>query len=227
MGTITQRESNNPQLPRARPSGTIGGRQKEFATVGMSVAQASVFHIIANAPALTVGTMMRQGTHGCTVTPATDWRWLMRTQPRLMLQVVRHLVLAAALTTLAAAEVRGQSGVIESWRDSAGNWTGQETRARLRGQPAGRRRHRRRRHHPGAEDTRRPASSSGRGSTIPPERVVSYWIATDFARQRVDRRRPDHRIAELARRVPRPEVRPAGQPALRRRRPSAAWRCAW
>ena len=40
------------------------------------------------------------------------------------MRIVRFLLLAAALTTLAAAEVQAQSGVTESWRDSAGNWTG-------------------------------------------------------------------------------------------------------
>ena len=103
----------------------------------------------------------------------------MRTYSRLALRVVRHLMLAAAVTALTVAEVRAQSGVIESWRDAAGNWTGKHHAL----DPAG--------NLLVVGDTVvgdiiqvRKYSATGLllWSTIydPPERVVSYWIATDL-----------------------------------------------
>jgi len=96
------------------------------------------------------------------------------------MRIVRFLLLAAALTTLAAAEVQAQSGVTESWRDSAGNWTGRKHAL----DPAG--------NLLVVGDTVvgdiiqvRKISPAGQllWSRIydPAERVVSYWIATDFA----------------------------------------------
>jgi hypothetical protein len=102
----------------------------------------------------------------------------MRTQPRRALRFVGHLLLAA-LIVLVAAEVRAQSGVIEVWRDSAGNWTGK-------------------RHALDAAGNLLVVGDTVVGDIIqvrkytplgqlvwsriydPPERVVSYWIATDL-----------------------------------------------
>jgi hypothetical protein len=47
----------------------------------------------------------------------------MRAQSRLFFRVLRHLTLAAVMTAAAAADARAQAGVVESWRDAAGNWT--------------------------------------------------------------------------------------------------------
>jgi fibronectin type 3 domain-containing protein len=88
-------------------------------------------------------------------------------------------MLAAAVTALTVAEVRAQSGVIESWRDAAGNWTGKHHAL----DPAG--------NLLVVGDTVvgdviqvRKYSATGLllWSRIydPPERVVSYWIATDL-----------------------------------------------
>jgi len=103
----------------------------------------------------------------------------MRTEPRSVLRVVLLVMLAATLTTLAATEVQGRSGVIESWRVSAGNWTGRRHAL----DPAG--------NLLVVGDTVvgdivqvRKYSATGQllWSRIydPPERVVSYWIATDL-----------------------------------------------
>lgn len=105
----------------------------------------------------------------------------MRIPPQLVLRVVRQLMVAAALTTLAATEVRAQSGVgvIESWRDSAGNWTGKRHALDSTGNLLV------------VGDTVvgdiiqvRKYSPTGQllWSRIydPLERVVSYWIATDL-----------------------------------------------
>jgi hypothetical protein len=91
---------------------------------------------------------------------------------------VEHLLLAT-LIVLVAAEVRAQSGVIEVWRDSAGNWTGK-------------------RHALDAAGNLLVVGDTVVGDIIqvrkytpagqllwsriydPPERVVSYWIATDL-----------------------------------------------
>src|SRR6185503_503307 len=104
----------------------------------------------------------------------------MHPQARFFVRVARLLTLAAAFTALPAADVRGQSGVTESWRDSAGNWTGRRHAL----DPAG--------NLLVVGDTVvgdiiqvRKISPAGQllWSRIfdPAERVVSYWIATDFA----------------------------------------------
>ena len=102
----------------------------------------------------------------------------MHPQARFFVRVARLLTLAAAFTALPAADVRGQSGVNESWRDSAGNWTGRRHAL----DPAG--------NLLVLGDTVvgdviqvRKYSPAGQllWSRIydPAERVVSFWIATD------------------------------------------------
>ena len=102
----------------------------------------------------------------------------MRSERPLALRVLRRLLLATALTALVAAEARGQTGLIESWRDAAGNWSGKRHAL----DPAG--------NVLVVGDTVvgdiiqvRKYTPSGQllWSSIydPPERVVSYWIAAD------------------------------------------------
>src|SRR6476661_7607771 len=109
----------------------------------------------------------------------------MRAQSQLLFRILRCLSLAAAITAAVAADARAQAGVVESWRDSAGNWTGRKHAL----DPAG--------NLLVVGDTVvgdtvvgdiiqvRKYSPSGQliWSRIydPPERVVSYWVATDLA----------------------------------------------
>jgi hypothetical protein len=97
---------------------------------------------------------------------------------RLVARGGRHLLVAAALTTLIPADVLGQSGVTEIWRDAAGNWSGKRHAL----DPAG--------NLLVVGDTVvgdiiqvRKYTPAGQlvWSRIydPPERVVSYWIASD------------------------------------------------
>jgi hypothetical protein len=93
---------------------------------------------------------------------------------------VLHLLLCAALAALAAVPVQAQSGVIESWRDSAGNWAGKRHaldpagNLLVVGDTA-------------VGDVIQVRKYSPEGELLwssvydPPERVVSYWIAADFA----------------------------------------------
>jgi hypothetical protein len=96
-----------------------------------------------------------------------------------VLRFVEHLLLTASIV-LVAAEVRAQSGVIEVWRDSAGNWTGKRHALDAAGNLLV------------VGDTVvgdiiqvRKYTPSGQllWSRIydPPERVVSNWIAADLS----------------------------------------------
>jgi fibronectin type 3 domain-containing protein len=103
----------------------------------------------------------------------------MRTQTQLALRVVRHLILAAVVTTLGAADVHAQGGVTESWRDAVTDYVGRRHAL----DPAG--------NLLVVGDSRvggdiiqvRKYSPTGQllWSRIydPPERVRSYWIASD------------------------------------------------
>jgi len=104
----------------------------------------------------------------------------MRARSRLALRIMGHLLLVVALIALAAADVWGQAGVVEAWRDPAGNWSGKHHAL----DPAG--------NLLVVGDTAvgdviqvRKYTAAGQllWSRIydPPERVVSYWIATDAA----------------------------------------------
>jgi len=108
---------------------------------------------------------------------------VMQTRSRFVPQAVRHLLvvlLVAALAAVAAAPAHAQSGVTESWRDSAGNWSGKKHAL----DPAG--------NLLVVGDTAvgdviqvRKYSPAGQllWSSVydPAERVVSYWIAADIA----------------------------------------------
>ena len=101
----------------------------------------------------------------------------MRAELRSVPRAVLHLLLFTALAALAAVPVQAQSGVIESWRDSAGNWSGKRHaldpagNLLVVGDNAARQIH------------VRKYSPAGAllWSTIyaPPEPLVSHWIATD------------------------------------------------
>ena len=104
----------------------------------------------------------------------------MRTELRFGPRGGGYLLLAAVLTVMAAAPLRAQSGVSEVWRDSAGNWSGK-------------------RHALDADGNLLVVGDTVVGDVIqvrkyspagallwssiydPPDRVVSYWIATDPA----------------------------------------------
>ena len=104
----------------------------------------------------------------------------MRCELRLVPRAVGQLLLATALTAVAAMPVRAQSGVTESWRDSAGNWSGKrhaldpDGNLLVLGDTV-------------VGDIIQVRKLSPAGALLwssiyaPPERVVSYWIASDPA----------------------------------------------
>jgi hypothetical protein len=104
----------------------------------------------------------------------------MRAESQFAPRAVGSLLLAAALTVVAAAPVRAQSGVTEVWRDSAGNWSGKrhaldpDGNLLVVGDTV-------------VGDIIQVRKLSPAGALLwssiydPPERVVSYWIATDPA----------------------------------------------